>query len=46
MNTVVKSFARITFRIGAGSVVSANNVVSKDIPANCIAVGNPAVVVR
>lgn len=32
--------------IGKGSVIGAGAVVTKDIPANCLAVGNPAHVVR
>ena len=34
--------------IGAGSnvVVGAGSVVTKDIPANCVAVGNPCRVIR
>lgn len=32
--------------IGDNSVVGANSVVTKSIPANCIAVGNPAKVVK
>ncbi len=32
--------------IGERAVIGANAVVTKDVPANCIAVGNPATVVR
>lgn len=32
--------------IGRGSIIGANSVVSKDIPANCIAVGIPARVIK
>lgn len=32
--------------IGNNSIIGANSVVTKDIPANCIAVGNPARVVK
>ena len=32
--------------IGNGSIVAANSVVTKDVPANCIVAGNPARVVR
>ena len=32
--------------IGRNSVIGMNSVVTKDIPANCIAIGNPAVVVK
>ncbi len=32
--------------IGDNSVVAANSVVTKDVPANCIAAGNPAKVVK
>lgn len=33
-------------RIGRNSAIGAGSVVTKDIPANCLAVGNPARVVR
>jgi acetyltransferase-like isoleucine patch superfamily enzyme len=33
-------------RIGANSVIGANAVVSKELPEGCIAVGNPARVIR
>lgn len=33
-------------RIGDGSIIGAGSVVTKDIPANCLAVGNPAKPVR
>lgn len=33
-------------RIGPGSIIGANSVVSRDIPADCIAVGSPARVVK
>ena len=32
--------------IGSGSVIGAGSVVTKDIPENCLAVGNPAKVIR
>ncbi|WP_019229691.1 DapH/DapD/GlmU-related protein [Sedimentibacter sp. B4] len=32
--------------IGNGSIIGAGAVVNKDIPANCIAVGNPAKVIK
>ena len=32
--------------IGENAVIGANSVVNKDIPANCIAAGNPAKVIR
>ncbi|MFR1241157.1 MAG: sugar O-acetyltransferase, partial [Butyricimonas faecihominis] len=32
--------------IGANTVIGAGNVVTKDIPANVVAVGNPCRVVR
>jgi acetyltransferase-like isoleucine patch superfamily enzyme len=32
--------------IGDGSIIGANSVVNRDIPANCIAVGNPAKVIK
>ena len=32
--------------VGAGSVIGAGSVVTRDIPPNCIAVGNPCRVLR
>ena len=32
--------------IGKGSIIGANSVVSKNIPSNCIAVGNPAKIIK
>lgn len=32
--------------IGEGAVIGAGSIVTKDVPANTIAVGNPARVVR
>lgn len=32
--------------IGENSIIGANSVVNKSIPANCVAVGNPAVVIK
>lgn len=32
--------------IGSGSVIGAGSVVTKSIPANCIAVGNPCKVIK
>lgn len=39
-------FVKKGVTIGRNSVVGMNSVVTKDIPANCIAIGNPCVVVR
>ena len=33
-------------KIGKGSVIGAGSVVVKDIPENCVAVGNPCKVIR
>lgn len=32
--------------IGDGSIVAANSIVTKDVPSNCIAAGNPAKIVK
>jgi maltose O-acetyltransferase len=32
--------------IGSNSIIAANSVVTKDVPENCIAAGNPAKVVK
>lgn len=32
--------------IGDGAIVAANSVVTKDVPSNCIAAGNPAKIVK
>ena len=32
--------------IGYGSIIGAGSVVTKDIPSRCIAVGNPAKVIK
>lgn len=32
--------------IGSGSIIGAGSVVTKDIPENCVAAGNPARVIR
>lgn len=41
-NVVVKKGVHI----GRNSVIGMNSVVSKDVPANCIAIGNPCIVVH
>lgn len=33
-------------RIGKNAIIGANSVVTKDIPANCIAAGNPAKIIK
>jgi serine O-acetyltransferase len=33
-------------RIGDGAIVGAGSVVTKDVPARCVAAGNPAIVVK
>lgn len=33
-------------KIGSGSVIGAGSVVTKDIPSNCVSVGNPCRVIR
>ena len=33
-------------KIGNGSIIGSNSVVSKDIPENCVAVGNPAQIIK
>lgn len=47
-NVWIGTYARISkgVTIGDNSIIGANSVVTKDIPANCIAVGNPARVVK
>ncbi|OGT51115.1 MAG: hypothetical protein A3E84_04705 [Gammaproteobacteria bacterium RIFCSPHIGHO2_12_FULL_42_13] len=49
-NVQQASNARVTIlkgvTIGNGSIVAANSVVTKSIPENCIAAGNPAKVIR
>lgn len=47
-NVWIGEYARICkgVSIGDGSVVAANSVVTKDVPANCIVAGNPARVVK
>lgn len=47
-NVWIGNYARICkgVSIGNNSIIGANTVVTKDIPANCIAVGNPARIVR
>lgn len=32
--------------IGENTIIGANSVVTKDIPANCIAAGNPAIIIK
>lgn len=32
--------------IGGGTVIGAGSVVTKDIPSNCVAVGNPCRVIK
>lgn len=32
--------------IGDGAIIGANSVVTKDVPSNCVAAGNPAKVIR
>ena len=36
----------VTFFVGENSVVGAASVVTKDVPDDCIAVGNPARVIK
>lgn len=47
-NVWIGEFARICkgVTIGKNSVIAANAVVTKDVPANCIAAGNPAKIVK
>lgn len=47
-NVWIGEYARICkgVKIGDGSIVAANAVVTKDIPANCVAAGNPARIVK
>ena len=33
-------------RVGCGTIISANTVVTKDVPANCIIAGNPFRIIR
>ena len=33
-------------QIGNGAIIGSNSVVSKDIPENCVAVGNPARIIK
>lgn len=47
-NVMIGNYVRICkgVTIGDNSVIGANSIVTKDVPANCIAVGNPAHVVK
>lgn len=47
-NVWIGEFARICkgVTIGDNCVIGANSVVTKDVPANCIAAGNPAKIVK
>lgn len=47
-NCWIGEFSRICkgVTIGDGSIVAANSVVTKDVPANCIVAGNPARIVK
>ena len=47
-NVWIGNYARICkgVTIGENSVIGANSIVTKDIPANCVAVGNPARIVK
>lgn len=47
-NVMLGNYVRVCkgVTIGDNTIIGANSVVTKDIPANCIAVGNPAKVVK
>lgn len=47
-NVMIGNYARICkgVSIGDNSIIGANTIVTKDIPPNCIAVGNPARIVK
>lgn len=47
-NVMLGNYVRVCkgVTIGDNTIIGANSVVTKDIPANCIAVGNPARVVK
>lgn len=47
-NVWIGEYARICkgVKIGDGSIIAANTVVTKDVPANSIAAGNPAQIVK
>ena len=47
-NVWIGSYSRICkgVTIGDNSIIGANSVVTHDVPANCIAVGNPARIVK
>lgn len=47
-NVWIGEYARICkgVKIGNGSIIAANAVVTKDVPDNCIAAGNPARIVK
>ena len=47
-NVVIGARAIILYNvtIGKNALVAAGSVVTKDIPANCVAVGNPCRVIR
>lgn len=47
-NVWIGEYARICkgVKIGDGAIIAANAVVTKDVPSNCIAAGNPARIVK